>query len=207
MSNITVAIGAPVNEASSTYKTVILKGDQTFAEQVTEGNTIYVIRWNFDLNGGSITIPQNCVLKFDGGSVNNGTIDINGAAIFPDYNTLENDSLTISGIPAPGTFWYHEKPMWSNGVEWMDATYNLGVLGIMKKVDLTSDMVANEQPLVGTQTNVVYVNDTQVSYHVSVSNTSYRTPDANIITITVPAGGYGEVNFLNINGIIYARGI
>ncbi len=54
---------------------VILRKDKTFAEQVTQTNTIYEIRYNFDLNGTTITIPQGCVLKFNGGSLRNGVIN------------------------------------------------------------------------------------------------------------------------------------
>lgn len=39
-----------------------------------QANTIYEIRYDFDLNGGTISIPNNCELKFVGGSLKNGTI-------------------------------------------------------------------------------------------------------------------------------------
>lgn len=45
---------------------VILRKNKTFAEQVTEENTIYEIRYPFDLGGASVTIPAGCVLKFEG---------------------------------------------------------------------------------------------------------------------------------------------
>lgn len=34
----------------------------------------YVIKWDFDLDGKTITVPKNCILEFDGGSLKNGTI-------------------------------------------------------------------------------------------------------------------------------------
>lgn len=37
-------------------------------------NYKYVIKWDFDLNGETITVPENCILEFDGGSLKNGTI-------------------------------------------------------------------------------------------------------------------------------------
>lgn len=54
---------------------VILRKNKSFAEQVTKENTIYEIRYNFDLNGQEITIPKGCTLKFKGGSLSNGTIN------------------------------------------------------------------------------------------------------------------------------------
>lgn len=56
---------------------VILRQNKDFAEQVIKANTIYEIRYDFDLNGAEITIPENCVLKFNGGSLSNGTINGN----------------------------------------------------------------------------------------------------------------------------------
>ena len=37
-------------------------------------NTIYELRYDFDLAGLNITLPNNCILKFDGGTISNGTI-------------------------------------------------------------------------------------------------------------------------------------
>lgn len=56
---------------------IILRKNKSFAEQVIKANTIYEIRYDFDLNGAEITIPENCVLKFNGGSLSNGTINGN----------------------------------------------------------------------------------------------------------------------------------
>ena len=37
-------------------------------------NTIYIIQYDYDLNGATITIPANCTLDFQGGSLTNGTV-------------------------------------------------------------------------------------------------------------------------------------
>ena len=60
---------------------VILRKNKTFAEQVTKANTIYEIRYDFDLNGEKITIPEGCVLDFQGGSLSNGNIIANRISI------------------------------------------------------------------------------------------------------------------------------
>lgn len=46
-----------------------------------QSNTIYEIRYDFDLNGAEITIPEDCVLDFQGGSLNNGKIVGNRTSI------------------------------------------------------------------------------------------------------------------------------
>lgn len=52
---------------------VILRQNKDFAEQVIKANTIYEIRYDFDLNGAEITIPENCILYFKGGKLLNGS--------------------------------------------------------------------------------------------------------------------------------------
>lgn len=71
--DINVVVSGPV-QPSSTYKTVVLKGNQSFASQVTEPDMKYIIRWDFDLNDEVVTVPENCILEFDGGSLDNGVI-------------------------------------------------------------------------------------------------------------------------------------
>lgn len=66
---------------------VILRKGKTFAEQVTKENTIYEIRYDFNLNGAEITVPESCVLKFNGGSLNNGTIN-NGIIDYSGNNKI-----------------------------------------------------------------------------------------------------------------------
>ncbi len=53
---------------------VILRQNKSFKEQVTKANTIYEIRYDFNLGGEEVEIPENCVLKFEGGSLRNGGI-------------------------------------------------------------------------------------------------------------------------------------
>ena len=36
-------------------------------DMINQANTIYEIRYDFDLNNQTITIPENCILKFEGG--------------------------------------------------------------------------------------------------------------------------------------------
>ena len=71
-------------------------------EMISEANTIYIIQYDYNLDEESITIPENCILEFDGGSVNNGSVVFDNTAIesskpcFIDCNisgTLANDVI------------------------------------------------------------------------------------------------------------------
>lgn len=75
---------------------VVLDKDKTFAEQVTQENAIYEIRYDFDLGGVTKEIPAGCVLKFEGGCLKNGTLCGNASLITgSEYNIL--DGVYLNG--------------------------------------------------------------------------------------------------------------
>lgn len=53
------------------YKAVLTQ------DMVNEENTRYIIRYAFDLSGKTITMPVGCELVFEGGIIENGTINLN----------------------------------------------------------------------------------------------------------------------------------
>ena len=55
-----------------------------------QANTIYEIRYDFDLNDNTISIPDNCELKFVGGSLKNGTINFNNTLLSGDIKIKTN---------------------------------------------------------------------------------------------------------------------
>lgn len=55
-------------------------------EMVSVDNIIYIIQYDYDLNGESITIPSNCVLKFEGGKIDNGGISIDNTVRLYNFN-------------------------------------------------------------------------------------------------------------------------
>lgn len=78
--------------------------------------------------------------------------------------------------------------------------------GTNKTVELTEDITFDEEVSIGEQKTVIYLNDTNDMLAVTVPNNGYRTPDGEAIIIEIPSGGYGEVNIINIDGTIFARG-
>lgn len=61
---------------------------------INQPNTIYEIRYDFDANGETINIPENCTLKFKGGSLNNGSINLNYCHIIDGKNTFNSFIFT-----------------------------------------------------------------------------------------------------------------
>lgn len=65
-------------------------GDKNVLTQamINKANIIYVIQYDYDLNGQTIVTPSNSILKFDGGSFDNGIVDISNTTdlINPKFN-------------------------------------------------------------------------------------------------------------------------
>lgn len=69
---------------------------------INKANTIYEIRYDFDLNGTTINIPENCTLKFEGGSLENGTLNANNTQLSNNINI--NISCDITGTITNSVF-------------------------------------------------------------------------------------------------------
>ena len=63
---------------------------------INQPDTIYEIRYDFDLNGETINILENCTLKFEGGSLSNGMINSNKTKINSSITSIFKN-LNISG--------------------------------------------------------------------------------------------------------------
>lgn len=74
---------------------IILRTDRSLAEQMVQENTIYEVRYDFDLGGATLEIPSNCILDFKGGSFNNGSITCaDGIIINSNSKIFEKITLT-----------------------------------------------------------------------------------------------------------------
>lgn len=118
-------------------------------DMINDEDTIYEVRYDFDLNGNDLTLPENCVLYFNGGRFTNGSVDLNGATIEGTYNklTLADKAKIVSNCilynPAPGTTrWTEDGIEWWNGKEWFNPyianhkAFEEGNLQINEKVNV-----------------------------------------------------------------------
>lgn len=81
-------------EDSHTHLTNII--NYLYQDMIDQPNTIYEIRYDFDLNGQEITIPEGCILKFEGGSLSNGIIK---GEYENNYDlTIENFGAKCDGV-------------------------------------------------------------------------------------------------------------
>lgn len=76
---------------------IILRKGKSFKEQLIQSNTIYEIRYDFDLDGETVEIPENCMLEFQGGSLINGVIVFNNTKLYGFPKIYCNYSGSIKG--------------------------------------------------------------------------------------------------------------
>ena len=74
---------------------VVLRTDTDLSNQFKYDNTIYEVRYNFDLQGKTIEIPTNCILKFVGGKFMNGTMS-GFTTIDAESNKIIFDNVTLT---------------------------------------------------------------------------------------------------------------
>lgn len=67
-------------------------------DMVNKPNTRYIIQYDYNLNGEEITIPEGCVLDFQGGSFKNGIIT-KEVTIIANYNEPIFDNIVFNDIP------------------------------------------------------------------------------------------------------------
>lgn len=68
-------------------------------DMINESNTIYEIRYDFDLNGKELTIKEGCILYFKGGRLQNGKIYFNDTFLIGDlkfHNCYINNEITVN---------------------------------------------------------------------------------------------------------------
>ena len=118
-------------------------------------NTIYEIRYDYDLNGAVINIPEGCVLLFKGGHFNNGTISCNGTNIIGINKFEDGGDAAFTGTFNTGLVMAMDNTIkWFNGTEWIEIEGTGGSIEDLtaRVVEVTSTATANaEATVVGTE--------------------------------------------------------
>lgn len=106
-------IQSEVSTASEEVKNILLQDD------FNESNTIYLVRYGFDLNGQTIVLPTGCELRFEGGSFKNGSIDLNYAKVTGIVGNLnEVFDCTVSNWMNGQINYFDGNLYYWNGIDW-----------------------------------------------------------------------------------------
>ena len=157
---------------------VILRKNKTFAEQVTQENTIYEIRYPFTLSA-NFTIPSGCILRFNGGSISGAyTLTGNDTMIEAVSDGIFN-GVTIGGTwknPAIYSSWF------SKDAETIRQVFALNNPDIHTKVVIDGDYDVNISDSIGIDGNTdVYLSGTLKKTSNSVPNfTMFQITGSNV---------------------------
>lgn len=153
-------------------------------DMINEANTIYVIRYDYTL-AEDITIPANCVLEFDGGSISNGTI-VGNETILVHKRELED---ILNNVTFSGTFVEQA----GGNTNKKDNVNGMGKIYLRKDKSFESQL---------TQENTIYV--IQYDFDLKKEVHNITIPNSN----TILSGGYyslvvNDNNTVDINGRTY----
>lgn len=71
-------------------------GNCLIQADIMDDNTVYEVRYDFDLQGETIIMPKSSVLQFKGGSIKNGTIQ-GDSTLIAGYNTGKFTDVELTG--------------------------------------------------------------------------------------------------------------
>ena len=113
--------------AASLNKVTLHKG-QPITEQLNKENTIYKIKYCFDLGGSTVTIPRGSVLKFTAkGELKNGTVIGQETGVATGKKKRFGDKLTVKGswnVENVYSEWFGVTPDISDNTDRLTAFFN-----------------------------------------------------------------------------------
>lgn len=149
---------------------IILRTDKPLTEQMTQENTIYEIRYDFDLNGETLEIPADCVLDFKGGCFSNGILDGNNTSIKSPLVKIFDTDIVLDGTFCIECFC----------AEWYGAIDNIEIdstLAIQKSIESVHSIGGGIVSLSSGNyltTDTIYLLDNTVLKGVTKSSFSYQ---------------------------------
>ena len=87
------------NSSNSGKRSVLLRKNTSLANQITLSNTIYVVQDVIELNS-NVTVPANCILFFDGGSIKGDgihTLNGEGTSIVAGLVPIFDSEVRLAG--------------------------------------------------------------------------------------------------------------
>ncbi len=65
-------------------------------DMIPTEDTIYILQYDYDLNGQTITVPNNRIILFEGGSISNGTLHFNNTTLAGNPNIVADITGTVA---------------------------------------------------------------------------------------------------------------
>lgn len=101
---------------------------------INQQNTVYEIRYDYDLNDQEITIPEGSTLKFEGGSLSNGAINCNDTIIKGDaYQIFSNVIINGSHSDEAYIEWFYSTQDNSYNKAFKDTLHSFRTLNFISR--------------------------------------------------------------------------
>lgn len=160
-------------------------------------NTIYIVQYDYDLDGKTIIIPSDSVLAFDGGSFSNGQIILDNTLVVPPTLDLNDvfKNITLGGTYKEGQTIYKDKYLqYWDGKKWCK----------LQDTSSIQNMIDNLYKFLKTLTVCVNVNRTEdkTSYDIQQGGASrgiIEVPASYVKTITLHDKDYSPDGNGNID--------
>lgn len=135
--NTAVGISVKDSITENVRKNVLIK------DMINKPNTVYEIRYDFDLNGETIEIPDNCTLRFIGGKLANGTLKGTYSNIVADNVGIFGETLSLAGnFNGKGVLEYYEKNgFWDTAFKNILLTFAYVELASMKTYTFSGNII------------------------------------------------------------------
>lgn len=121
-------------------------------DMINRPNTIYEIRYDFDLNRETINIPKNCTLKFEGGTLNNGFITNYYKQIYPEmFGAIPNDNFDCTDAinkAAKLAEMTNTTLHFSDGIYKVTKTLDLSAINISGNCATIKGYISDESPII-----------------------------------------------------------
>lgn len=157
-------------------------------------NTIYIIQYDYNLNGQTITIPSGCVLQFEGGSIDNGQIDCTDTIIINQWR----GTATLTG-----TYTYQDAiadeediTQETNVLKFKDKLYEPTNYSGLGRVYLRKNIVEGvnrlSQDMINTP-NTIY----HIQYDYNLNSETINVPENCVLLFEGGSISNGILNFIN----------
>lgn len=157
-------------------------------DMMTEDSTIYVINYEFDLNGETIEVPNNSVLLFNGGKLINGTVNLNGAQLIGVSLYPQDYIETIgSGLKAGTPRWTSDGYIeWWDGSKWfnpyttLNDALSINLENIAKQFTTLNDNLVQAINTINSAIQVRIEKDTELENAINKEIEDRTTADSNL---------------------------
>lgn len=166
-------------------------------DRFNKANVIYKITRDLDLNGGTLVIPANCTLDFQGGVISNGTITLNNTYLKGIIILQSGITATVTGTYSKGQILWDDtqkKLQVYDGTKWSEV--DLGV--IFRWSDDNKIQISYDEGVTWEDLSPEFTNNFKIKGYVAdISSLPSGAADGDMYMVG-PVGGTGTTYNLYI---------